>query len=108
MDVDINKQMEVDFADSSKRLNKEQWNYKHFRAENKIKYASQRQIIHDTETNDNIKIYLKGKLIESTPKHITWLSKYKLIHMIMKEYGNITYVSYLKRTSRKKLLNMLK
>lgn len=104
--MDLKQQMGIEFADSETKFTKEQWNDRYFRAETKIQYASTRMIQEDVEIQGQIAIYLKGKFVEPMEKHITWLSKNKLIKMV-KELMPEKTITSLKRTPRKELLAII-
>jgi hypothetical protein len=104
--VMLKKRMANDFAGSDVFMTKEKWNDRHFQAQEKIQHVSAERMFDDTETRENVKTYLKGKFVDPVEKHITWLSKDKLIKKV-KVMKPEMKMSELKRIPRKQLLDMV-
>jgi hypothetical protein len=104
----LKTRMANDFSGSDVFMTKEKWNDKHFQAQEKIQHISSERMSDDTETKENIKTYLKGKFIDipEEGKHVTWLSKDKLIKKV-KAMKPEMKMSELKRIPRKELLDMV-
>jgi hypothetical protein len=102
----LKKRMANDFTSSDAFMTKEKWNDKHFQAQEKIQHVSAERMFDDTETKENVKTYLKGKFVDPVEKHITWLSKDKLIKKV-KVMKPEMKMSELKRIPRKQLLDMV-